>query len=162
MRSTAVHNVLQHALARYGGVRVQEFTGEVIPFEFTNENDMYDALDLNPWAIQGNCLYFKKWSKESRISEVQFHILQFLVQIHGLEVNKFSCQNALKLGECIAVVKEVDESIGPMGLDRDYMRVKVEVNSNYPLLARIWYTRMNGEMGRVEIRYGRLPDFYFG
>lgn len=85
-----------------------------------------------------------------------------MVQIHGLEVDKFSGQNAKKIGECIRTVIEVDEIIGPMGLDRDFLRVKVEVNTQNPLLADIWYTRTNGERGRAEIRYERLPDFCFG
>lgn len=60
------------------------------------------------------------------------------------------------------MVKEVDEILGPMGLDRDYLRVKVEVDTNCPLLAEIWYTRKNGEKGRDEIMYERLPDLCFG
>lgn len=57
---------------------------------------------------------------------------------------------------------DVDDIIGPMVLDRDYLRVKVEIDTNRPLLAGIWYTRTNGERGRAEVRYERLPDFCFG
>lgn len=88
MRSMVVHNVFQHAWAKYGGVRVQELTREVILFEFTNEHDMHDALYLSSWAIQGNLLSLQNWRNESRISEVNFHIVQFWVQIRGLEVDK--------------------------------------------------------------------------
>lgn len=161
-KATAVHNVLQHAWAKYGGVRVQELSGEVILFEFTNAKDMNDALDLSPWAIHGNCLSLQKWRKEIKIQEVKFQIVQFWVQIHGLELDKFSTQNARKMGGCIGEVKEIDEIIGPMGIDRNYIRVKVDVDTNCPLLAGIWYTRSNGEKGRADIKYERLPDFCFG
>lgn len=56
----------------------------------------------------------------------------------------------------------MDDILGPMGLDRDYLRVKVDVNTNYPILTGIWYTQSNGEKGRAEIRYERLPKFCFG
>lgn len=77
-------------------------------------------------------------------------------------MDKFSVQNAEKIGECIGKVIDVDDIMGPMGLDRDFLRVKVEVNTQKPILAGIWYTRTNGERGRAEIRYERLSDFCFG
>lgn len=162
MKTTAIHNVLQHAWAKYGGVRVQELTGEVILFEFKNDADLQDALDLSPWAIHGTCLSLQKWKEDIKTTEVKFHIVQFWVQIHGLELDKFSVQNARKLGGCIGEVKEIDEIIGPMGIDRDYLRIKVDVDTTCPLLAGIWYTRKNGKKGRASIRYERLPDFCFG
>lgn len=72
-----------------------------------------------------------------RIVDVKFNLVQFWVQIHGLEVEKFSKQNAKRLGECIGEVKEVDEIMGPMGLDRDYLRIKIEVDTDKALLAEI-------------------------
>lgn len=57
---------------------------------------MKDAMGWSLWAIQGHFLSLKKWHKGMRISEVQFHMIQFWVQIHGLEVDKFSKQNSEK------------------------------------------------------------------
>lgn len=119
--------------------------GEGILFVFNNENDLLDAIGWSPWAIQGQCLSLKRWDKNSIIADVQFHLVQFWVHIHGLEVDKFSLQNSRKLGECIRNVTEVDDIIGPMGLDRDYLRIKVEIDTNRLLLAGIWYTRTIGE-----------------
>lgn len=161
-KKPAIHSVLQHAWNRYEGVRIQEMSGDIILFDFANEQDQLDALDWSPWAIQGQCLSLKKWSQGIRIAEVQFHLVCFWVQIHGLEVDKFSLPNARKLGECIGEVKQIDDILGPMGLDRDYLRVKVEIDTTRPLLAGINYTRTNGTIGRAEVKYERLPDFCFG
>lgn len=85
VKMSVVHNVLQHAWGRYFSVRVQEVIGEVIPFEFENEEDHKDAIDWYSWAIQGHCLSLIRWQKGMRISNIPFHMLQFSVQIHGSE-----------------------------------------------------------------------------
>lgn len=121
VKTMVVHNVLQQAWGRYVGVRVQEMTGEVILFEFEREKELRDALDWCPWAVQGNCLSLKTSQQGMLISDVQFHMLQFWVQIHGLEVDKFSKKNSKIIGGNLGTVLEVDEIMGPMGLDRDFI-----------------------------------------
>lgn len=51
IKRSAVHSVLQHAWNRYAGVRVQNMSGDLILFDFSNELDQIDALDWSPWAI---------------------------------------------------------------------------------------------------------------
>lgn len=68
---------------------------------------------------------------------MNLNLVNFWVQIHGLEVDKFSSQNARKLGECIGTVMDIDDIVGPMGLDRDYLRVKVEIDTTRPFIAGI-------------------------
>lgn len=152
VKSSVVHNVLQQAWGRYVGVRVQELSGEVILFEFEKPEDLEDALDWSPWAIQGNCLSLKRWQLGMRMRDVQFYKIQFWVQIHGLEVGKFSKQNAESIGESLGTVLEVDEVLGPMGLDMDFVRIKVEIDARSPLQAGFWYRRGNGDMGRATIK----------
>lgn len=69
------------------------------------------------------------------ISDIQFNMLQFWVQTHGLELDKFSEQNADKIDKSIGKVIEIDGILGPQGLDRDYVRIKVEIEAPKPLLA---------------------------
>lgn len=89
-------------------------------------------------------------------------MVQFWVQIHGLEVDKFSKHSSERIGASIGRVIEVDEILRPMGLDRDYVRIKVEVDTIKPLLDGFWYTRKNEDIGRDNVRYERLSDFCFG
>lgn len=79
VKSSVVHNVLQYVWGRYVGVRVQELSGKVILFEFDKPEDLEDALDWCPWAIQGNCLSLKRWQLGMRMNDVQFYIIQFWV-----------------------------------------------------------------------------------
>lgn len=137
-------------------------SGEVILFEFDKSEDLEDALDWCPWVIQGNCLSLKRWKLGMRIADVQFHILQFWVQIHGLEVEKFSKQNAERIGESLGNVLEVDDILGLMGLDRDFVRIKVEVDIWKPLQAGFWYRRRNREMVWAKSKYERFPEYCFG
>lgn len=80
------------------------------------------------------------------INDIQFHMIQFWIQIHGLEVEKFSKQNAEKICESTGTVIEVGDILGPMGIDRDYLRIKVEIDTMKQLLASFWYTRRNGSV----------------
>lgn len=83
-----------------------------------------------------------------RISDIQFHKIQFWVHIHGLEVDKFSKSNSEKIGRCIRDVIEVDEILGLKRLDRDFIRIKVEVDTKKPLMTGFWYTGRNGGIER--------------
>lgn len=56
----------------------------------------------------------------------------------------------------------MNDILGPMRLDRDYVRIKVEVDVVKPPLAGFWYTRRNIGVGRAEIKYERLLKFCFG
>lgn len=67
--------------------------------EFEKEEDQKNALDWCPWAIQGHCLSLKRWQQGKKIYEAQLHMIQFWVQVHGLEVDKFSKQNSERIGE---------------------------------------------------------------
>lgn len=135
IKSSVVHNVLQQARGRYAGVRVQEITGEVILFKFDKEEDLKDALDWCPWAIQGNCLSLKRWQQGMRITDVQFNMLQFWVQIHELELHKFNKQNSERIKESMGNVLEVDDIMRLMGLDRNFVRIKAEIDIMKPLPA---------------------------
>lgn len=57
---------------------------------------------------------------------------------------------------------KVDDILGSMGLNRDYVRIKVEVDTTKPLIGGFWYTRSNESIGCAEIKYERLPHFCFG
>lgn len=107
-------------------------------------------------------LVAQEMHKGVRISYIKFHMIEFWVQIHGLEVDNFIKQNLERIGECIGKVIEVDDILGPMGLDHNYVRIKVEVNTTKPLLVGFWYTRRNGSFGRAKVKYERLLEFCFG
>lgn len=122
----------------------------MILFKFKNEDAYKDAMDWCSWATHRNCMSLKRWKQGMMINDIQFHMIQFWIQIHGLEVEKFSKQNAEKICERIGTVIEVGDILGPMGIDRDYLRIKVEIDTMKQLLASFWYTRRNGSVGRVE------------
>lgn len=148
IKTNAVHNILQQSWGRYAGVRVQEITEDVILFEFENEDDQKDAMDLCPWAIQDHCLSLKM---EKRYENIQ-HTIQYdtvLGSDFGLKLDKFSAQNADKIGEYIGKVIEIDQIWGPQCLDRDYLRIKVEIEATKSLLAGFWYTGRNSEIGEA-------------
>lgn len=104
IKINAVHNVLQHSWARYFGVRVQEITRETILLEFDYEKDQKDAMDWSPWAIQGNSLSLKRWQTSTKIYDIQFNMVQFWAQIHGLEIDKFSKYTSEGIRDCIGRV----------------------------------------------------------
>lgn len=56
----------------------------------------------------------------------------------------------------------MDEILELMGLYRDYVRIKVEIDTTKPRLEGVWYTRRNSSIGRVEVKYERLSNFCLG
>lgn len=82
-----------------------------ITFYSKNEEDG----DWSLCTIQCHCLSLKKWQRGMRIFDIQFHMIHFSVQIHGLEMDKFSKHSFERIRKCIRKVIEVDEILGMLG-----------------------------------------------
>lgn len=94
------------------------------------------------------------------MNEVEFNKVIFWVQIHDLGYKKFSMSNARKIGDRIGKCIEVesDEALR----NRSYIRLKVEVEVDKPLMLRFWWTNSQGKEKWASIKYERLSDFCYG
>lgn len=79
-------------------------------------------------------MVLKRWETNQRMKEVDLSIVPFWIQIDGLSPEQMTVQYALMLEEQISRAKEVDTSIEARRKLRNFVRVRVESNTDEPLL----------------------------
>lgn len=84
IKMSVINSVLDKAWDRYGLVRKSETAPGILLLEFACEEDRCKIIDMSPWAINGHILSIKKWEPSVGLSEVDFHKVQFWVQVHDL------------------------------------------------------------------------------
>lgn len=161
-RLNAVQNVLSHAWKKYTSIHIKELNQQVLLIEFERKQDYDEIMDSCPWAIQGQCPSLKNWTGAMRIEDVDFMKTQIWVQVHGLELDRLNDENAQLIGNNLGDVAQIENTMGPEGLDRSFLRMKVVIDARKPLKAGFWYARQNGEHAWARIKYERLPEFCYG
>lgn len=94
VRNAVVMNVLKIAWARFGTVKMNEVDENTMAFEFGNEGDKQQILDLSPWSVQGNCLNLRSCSADMTLEELNFDKLDVWIQVHGLSLGVNNAENA--------------------------------------------------------------------
>ncbi|KAH7850237.1 hypothetical protein Vadar_029677 [Vaccinium darrowii] len=132
-------------------------------FRFEDEADKIAILKDGPWSIMNNLLVLKGLTDGVVVSELDFSLCPFWVQIHGLPIEKMSRANAEIIGNCIGNLLAIEVSHGGLLLDRSFLRVKVEVNTNLPLPKGFWLKRCGSSPTDLWIsyKYEKLPDFCY-
>lgn len=94
------------------------------------------------------------------LSEVEFTKVNFWVQVHDLGYEKFSPENARRVGDKIGKCIDVESNETLTG--RSFLRIKVEVEVQKPLMAGFWWKNSQGAEKWATIKYERLSDFCYG
>ena len=70
-------------------------------------------------------------------------------------------QNARKIGQVLGELIKAEDLVRKKGVGRSFLRVRVAVDVEKPLVAGFWVSR--GDRGRVwaKIKYKRIADFCF-
>lgn len=137
-----------------------EVDERTMAFEFNSEKDKEQILDMSPWSVQGHSLNLKDCEGNTSLDEVDFHMMQMWIQVCGLSLEMHNRENATNIansiGRCIMVEEEIIER------QRIFMRVKVEIDVNVPLMEGFWWTTKSGEEKWATIKYERLSDICYG
>ncbi|OMO55184.1 reverse transcriptase [Corchorus capsularis] len=128
---------------------------------FTFEEVMNRALTKNPWSMMGYYLNLKYWPPDKAIREVDLDSIAFWVQIHSLPREMMMKSNAMKIGSSLGKVIEIEEPRGRFGINRSFLRVRVESRAENPLVPVCWVNRPGGDRAWAEFNYEKLSDFCF-
>jgi hypothetical protein len=116
-------------------------------------------MNQGPWNIRGSLLLLQPWSSNLTLEEIELHICPFLVQLHGLPMQNMTTQNAIRIGKAIGSVFEVENCDNKGIICRQYLQVKVELNTSLPLIPRFHIPRNDKESLWVSFKYERLADY---
>ena len=142
-------------------VEIRELSGNMYAISFVDKQSMKMALEGGPWSVMGSCLNLKKWEIDQAIHDISFSKVIFWIQIHKLPFELMTLQNVRKIGQVLGELIKAEDPVRKKGVGRSFLRVRVEVDVEKPLVAGFWVLR--GDKGRVwaEIKYERIADFCF-
>lgn len=109
-----------------------------------------------------NLLVLKALEDGMIVSEINFSRCPIWVQVHGLPVNKMSRQNAETLANDFRS-SAIEDTGGGLLINRSFLRIKVEIDTNLPLPKGFWLRR-NGDSNPdvwVYYKYEKLPEFCY-
>ncbi|BFG23567.1 hypothetical protein CerSpe_098410 [Prunus speciosa] len=153
----AIKNILKAAWKNYGETKIAWVRDNLFAITVTDEGMANKILENGPWSVMKCCFAVKRWPPAKAIEEVDMDLVPHWVQIRGIPLNLSHEENMIKLGEKAGAVMEYEN---PAKL-RGFLRVRVEVDTNQPLVAGFWLPRPDGSETWVEYQYERLADFCY-
>ncbi|OMO59330.1 hypothetical protein COLO4_34247 [Corchorus olitorius] len=140
---------------------IREVGENTYGISFCSEKARDRIIDEGPWSIMGFSMNLQKWDSDITVSEIDFSELAIWVQIQDLPLEMLSSKNARIICQTIGSVIKVDEPTGLQGFGQSYLRVRVGINVDIPLICGFWVPRRNRGKVWAKIRYERLADFCY-
>lgn len=101
--------------------------------------------------------FVKKWPPELALEEVEMEIVPFCVQIKGVPLCLVTMENVKHLTKYTGVFLEMEDPAKA----REFLKVKILVNTVNPLASGCWLKRETNRETWVEFRYNRLQYFCY-
>ena len=131
---------------------------DIFLLAFQHEADMNKVFLRRPWSIRGGHLILKKWHPDLSWQEVSFSTSSFWVQVHNLLILWRTEENLSKIGSKVGHVTEMDLIGDTGGAWKRFIRVRVDINIDSPLIPGIFLPRPNKRDLWIGIKYERLAD----
>lgn len=116
-------------------VKVDQVEPNLFVFSFKNTPDRNRVWKRRPWSFNGAHIVLKEWTPTAIFRDLDFSLLAFWVQIHGLPLCFMNRANAVKIGGIFPVVIFCETSSRTNFVDKRYMRLHVEVDLRKPVLS---------------------------
>ncbi|PQP99326.1 uncharacterized protein Pyn_18501 [Prunus yedoensis var. nudiflora] len=153
----AIKNILKAAWKNYGETRIVWVMENRFAITVSDENMADKIINNGPWSVMKCCFAVKRWPPTLAIEEVQMDHVPHWIQIRGIPLNLCHEENMIKVGSKAGEVIEFED----LGRTRGFLRVRVEVDTNLPLVAGFWLPRIDGTETWEEYQYERLADFCY-
>jgi hypothetical protein len=142
------------------GVRFKELDDNIWLFEFEEVDDMRRVLDGRPWSFDRQLIVLTEFDGKTPPAQMAFKHSLFWVQVHDLPLLCMTKRIAVKIGESLGKLTEVDLAGDGAGWGRS-IRIRVEIDLAKPL-ERGRALRLEGKSYWVSFKYEKLPMFFFG
>jgi hypothetical protein len=130
-------------------------------FSFANLVDLKRVLENSPWNIKGSPLFLKEWSSSDSIKDIDFSTGAIWVQVHNLPLEMITPENAVSIGSSLGELLEVDNADNQKPLRKSYLRLRVLIKLQCPLISGFTYHRPPKAPVWVQYRYERLSEYCY-
>ncbi|KAJ1393350.1 Zinc finger, CCHC-type [Sesbania bispinosa] len=142
-------------------MRVTKIGSNVYMFNFQSKKKARGVFEKGPWNVMGHLLSMQYWIHEASVYEINFDVVAFWVQLHGMPLECMTIKNSAKIASLMGEVLEVENLRVEGTLMRTLMRVKVGINVKKPLPTGFWVPRANLPKAWVLVKYEKLQDFCY-
>ena len=152
----ALKSILRSAWRMGSELRIVEVGNDIFQFKFNSKHQLEWVEKNGPWNFDNNLLLLSRWRKGLTATNICFSHSPFWVQIWGIPFELMREETGRDVGNKIGKCLEVDRR--PWQSDQaKYMRVRVEMLLNKPLLRGGYLLNEEGERMWVSFKYERLP-----
>lgn len=149
-----VKSIITKAWGNLEGLKISDLGPNKFMFIFNSRADLQEVRNKEPWFILNHMLSLQEWRRQTVVSEVDFSLVPFWVQIHGLPLGAMTENNGTKIARKIREPLEVEEWRVEGCMLRSF--VKVLVNVLKPLLTGCWVPRENMPRVWVVFKFEKL------
>ncbi|KAF4399426.1 hypothetical protein G4B88_022509 [Cannabis sativa] len=129
-------------------------------FQFYHEIDIDRVITGSPWTYDRKQLLIERLRPGDNPRTKPIHHLDLWVQIHNLQPG-FKTDNVVRqAAKYMGSFLETDLN-NFKGVWREYLRVRVRMNTDLPLKRRMKFRRVGGETFYANFKYERVPTFCF-
>ncbi|KAH7848349.1 hypothetical protein Vadar_001727 [Vaccinium darrowii] len=163
MKAPVLANILMAAWKTRAPFQVDEWGSNVVHFRFEDAEDRCNVMQEGPWSVMSNLMVLLPLMDGMVISKLQFNTCPFWVQVHGLTVEKMRKANAESIGKWFGKLLALETSPNIMLLARSFLRARVEIDINNPLLMGFWMKgKEDFSRGRwISFKYENLPEYCY-
>jgi hypothetical protein len=155
----AFKEVLTRAWRITRGVIFKELNDNIWLFEFEEVDDLRRVLEGRPWSFDRQMLVINEFDGKTPPAQMAFKHSLFWVQVHDMPLLCMTKGIAVKIGESLGRLEDVDFAGDGPGWGR-CVRIRVELELAKPL-ERGRALRLDGKSYWVSFKYEKLPMFCF-
>ncbi|KAL9666114.1 hypothetical protein QQ045_000437 [Rhodiola kirilowii] len=156
---TGLSNVLSKIWGMENRVYIVELANNMAQVRFRSERDMKKIRDGGPWLCMNSFILMHDWCPDLALEEFNMNRLGVWAQLHNLPVGAAlkDKEPGEKLAKNIGRFVMVSQSELEASRKR-YIRVRVEVEIDKPLVTSFYLNRRNREPLWVTVKFERLPE----
>ncbi|KAL9433285.1 hypothetical protein AB3S75_028171 [Citrus x aurantiifolia] len=122
--------------------------------------DLNRVIDSGPWTFDQHILILKRLRENEQPHRFPLFHTSFWIQVYNLPIGFLSEKVLINIGNNIGEFQSSDPN-NPMGVWRNYMRIRVSIDIRKPLKRRLPLKKDGGDWFWVEFKYERLNTFCF-
>lgn len=160
MSKNVVFMILRTVWFTKEAIKVKKLENNVFLFSFKNETDRNRIWRRRPWSVNGSHLILREWSPDLALSNINFNLSSFWVQVHGLPMRFMIKENDVRIGGLFSQVLQCESATRTNIVGLKYIKMQVEIDVTKPIPSG--FQHVLGNRGCwIQYRYERLAEFCY-